>query len=276
MAYLDDSGTGSSPKPVNVFLSAFPAGHNRLLRFIPWLVMLLFFLIWELASRGKIISVLFFPPPSQIGSSLVELASSGRLAANLVQTLTRLGLGVLFGGSVGALIGLLLGWSPAVRMVAEPFVAATHPIPKIALLPLVLIIFGIGEESKIVLISLAAFFPMLINAMVGVQQIEGIYWDVASNYGAHGFKLLRRVLLPGSMPYLLTGLRLALNAALVVTVAVEQLTARQGLGANIWLAWETLRTEELYATLFVIALIGLLVNWLLSFLTRQLVPWQVE
>jgi NitT/TauT family transport system permease protein len=235
-----------------------------------------FLLLWEIASRANLISQLFFPPPTVIGNSLLRLIANGQLAKNLAQTLTRLSLGLFLGGSTGMLLGLILGWSPVIRSVAEPFVAALHPLPKIALLPLVLIIFGIGEQSKVVLIGLAAFFPMLINAMVGVQQIEGIYWDVAANYGARKFNLLRRVLLPGSMPYLLAGLRLALNAALVVTVAVEQLTARQGLGANIWLAWETLRTEELYATLLVIAVIGLSANWIMSLLTKKLVPWQVE
>ena len=276
MAYLEDPGARSSPQPAPAPVKIVPGGSSRLLRLIPWIVLLSLLALWEAAARLNWVSTLFFPPPSMIGNSLVNLTANGRLAENLTQTLSRLGLGLLCGGSFGALIGLLLGWSPAVRLVAEPFIAATHPMPKIALLPLVLIIFGIGEQSKIVLISLAAFFPMLINAMVGVQQIEGIYWDVAANYGARGFYLLRRVLLPGSMPYLLAGLRLALNAALVVTVAVEQLTARKGLGANIWLAWETLRTEELYATLFVIAVIGLSANWFLSILARRLVPWQVE
>jgi ABC-type nitrate/sulfonate/bicarbonate transport system permease component len=282
VAYLEDSGEGSTPKPGaglanhNRNTSILNRGNVRLPRLIPWMALVFFLLVWEVASRSNLISVLFFPPPSMIGSSLLKQIGSGKLAENLSLTLYRLGMGLICGGSIGALIGLILGWSPVLRMITEPFVAATHPLPKIALLPLVLIIFGIGEESKIVLISLAAFFPMLINAMVGVRQIEGIYWEVAENYGARGLKLMRRVLLPGSMPYMLAGFRLALNAALVVTVAVEQLTARKGLGATIWLAWETLRTEELYATLFVIAVFGLGANWLLGIVSRRLAPWQFE
>ena len=108
--------------------------------------------------------------------------------------------------------------------------AAAHPIPKIAILPLVLIVFGIGETSKIVLIAVAAFFPMLINTMAGCD-IHPRHFEVAKNHGA-GPLVFRRVLWPGSLPLALAGARLALNTALVITVAVELLTARQGLGAT--------------------------------------------
>lgn len=271
MAYLEKPGTPGAPKPAERTIK-----QNWGLQIGPWLALMLFLVAWEIAAYFGWVARLFFPAPSVIGLALWKMILSGRLVDDMQISLYRLGSGLLIGGFSGALSGIVLGWSLVARRLAEPFVAAIHPLPKIALLPLVLIIFGIGEESKIVLIALAAFFPMLINAMVGVQQIEGIYWEVAANYGAGGVKLLLRVLLPGSMPYLLAGFRLSLNAALVVTLAVEQLTARQGLGANIWLAWETMRTEELYATLFVIALLGLVTNWLSSLFARRMAPWRLE
>ncbi len=229
---------------------------------------------WELAARAGLISALFFPPPTVIIVTLAQMLISGALLLDLGYTLFRLSVGLLLGGSLGLALGLLMGWSRTIRTLAEPAVAAAHPLPKVALLPLALIIFGIGEQSKIALIALAAFFPLLINSMAGVQQIDSLTWDVAHHYGARGGVLFRRVIWPASLPLVLVGLQLALNAALLVTVAVELVTAQQGLGATIWLAWQTLRIEELYATLVVIGLLGLGSNVALDMLARRLIPWQ--
>ncbi len=238
----------------------------------PVLVIAALFL-WELGVRMGRVSALFFPAPATILYTLWEMLASGQLVVDLRVTLIRLGVGLLVGGSAGLVLGLVMGWSPRLRGVADPLIAAVHPIPKVALLPLVLIIFGIGETSKIVLIALAAFFPMVISTMAGVCQIHPIHFEVARNYGARPSTVLRRVVLPGSLPMVLAGLRLALNTALVITVAVELLTAREGLGATIWLAWETLRTEDLYATLVVIAAMGIVFNLLLHSLATHLAPW---
>ena len=231
---------------------------------------------WEVGARTGLVSALFFPAPSVIVRALVRTTASGELPIHLGFTLYRLALGLAFGGSAGLLLGLLMGWSRTARTIAGPAVAAIHPMPKLALLPLVLIIFGIGEQSKVVLIALAAFFPMLINSMAGVQQIDDLTWEVARHYQARGPTLLRRVVLPGSLPMVLAGAQLALNTALMVTVAVELVTAQQGLGATIWLAWQTLRTPEMYATLLVIAGLGLASNFLLGLLARRLMPWQTR
>jgi ABC-type nitrate/sulfonate/bicarbonate transport system permease component len=121
---------------------------------------------------------------------------------------------------------------------------------------------------------LSAFFPMAINTMTGVRQINPLYFDVAKNYGATRLKLLTRVILPGSMPSVLAGARLAFNIGLTITTAVEIVTAQRGLGSLIWLAWETLRTEELYAALTLIAVLGIGMNWGLERLAASLLPWQ--
>jgi ABC-type nitrate/sulfonate/bicarbonate transport system permease component len=250
----------------------------RRLRNAPWLIPLLFWvgalLTWEVSAQSGLISRLFFPAPSVIVRTLVQMIANGQLLVNLGFTLYRLTLGVTLGASLGLLLGLLMGWSRAARAIAGPTVAAIHPMPKLALLPLALILFGIGEQSKVVLIALTAFFPMLINSMAGVQQIDNLTLEVARHYGARGWTLWRRVLWPGSLPMTLTGLQLALNAALMITVAVELVTAREGLGAIIWLAWQTLRTAEMYATLLVIGSVGLISNIMLNLIARRLMPWQ--
>lgn len=230
--------------------------------------------VWEWQVRAEHVSALFFPAPSRILLTLFRMIRHGDLVPHLTATLSRVGLGFGLGGGVGLLLGLFMGWSPRARDIFDPLVAAAHPIPKTAILPLVMLIFGIGETSKLVLVAVAAFFPMLINTVAGVCQISPIYFDVAQNYGAAPGKVVTRVILPGSLPLILTGARLALNTAFVITVVVEMMMAEKGVGAQIWLAWETLRTEELYAILLVIAVLGNGFNVLLRQIERRLLPWR--
>jgi NitT/TauT family transport system permease protein len=243
---------------------------------LPLLVIVLVLAVWEWQVRTGGMSALFFPAPSTIIQTLVRLLVEGELLAHLGATLARLFLGFLLGGIPALILGLFMGWSRGLRAVVDPLVAAAHPVPKIAILPLVMIIFGVGESSKVVVVAIAVFFPILINTMAGVRQIPPIYFEVAQNYGAGLFKAFARVVVPGSLPLVLTGARLALNVALLITIAVELVAAQKGLGEMIWFAWETLRTEELYASLVVIAGLGIAFNLLLQRLMARLVPWQVE
>ncbi len=239
-------------------------------------IALLALAVWELSVRLGWISALFFPGPSTIIHTLYRLAVEGELVANTRISLFRVFAGFLLGGIPGLLLGVSMGWSLKLRKIVDPFVAAVHPVPKIAVLPLIMIIFGIGEASKVIIVAVGAFFPMLINSMTGVKQISPRYYDVAHNYGAGFMKTFTRVVIPGSLPMVAAGIRLAVNISLLLTIAVELVAARRGLGAMIWFAWETLRTEELYASLVVIAALGIAFNLILQKLTRLLLPWQVE
>jgi NitT/TauT family transport system permease protein len=245
-------------------------------RWAPLLIAVVAFAAWEWQARIGGISSLFFPAPSVIARTLVRLFADGEMITNAQATLSRLFLGLAVGGMPGLMLGLSMGWSRRVRAVVDPFIAAVHPVPKIAILPLVMIIFGIGETSKIIMVAIAAFFPMVINAMAGVRQINPLHFEVAENYGAGALKTFTRVVVPGSLPSVLAGARLGLNLALLITIAVELAAAKEGLGAMIWLAWETLRTEQLYAGLTVIAVLGITFNLTLQFLAKRLVPWQAE
>ncbi|SHI07681.1 ABC transporter permease [Desulfofustis glycolicus] len=233
-------------------------------------------LVWEVAAQSTWISTLFFPAPSTIVKTLTAMTGTGLFWLTLGTTLYRLLLGVVAGAGAGLVVGWGMGASRKARAVLDPVVAALHPMPKLAIFPIFLVILGIGEASKIALIALAAFFPMLLNTLAGVQHIEQCYWEAASNYGARGMTLLRRVIMPGSLPMAMTGLRLAFNNALVVTIAIEMLSAQDGLGAQIWMSWQTLRTEELYATLIVIGVVGMLSNAVLGRLVVWLLPWHTK
>lgn len=228
-----------------------------------------------MARVGALPGVLFSSPTVVI-RTLVDALVSGEMVQHVIATLSRVLPGLLLGAIPGTLLGLAMGWSSALRRAVDPILMAIHPIPKIAILPLLMIFLGIGEASRIAVASVAAFFPMLINTMAGVRQTNPIYFEVAENYGASRTKLFTRVVLPGSLPLALSGLRLAANVTLLVTIAAEIVMADAGLGSLVWLAWETLRVEMLYATLIVVSLLGISISQGLYRLQKYLVPWQEE
>jgi ABC-type nitrate/sulfonate/bicarbonate transport system permease component len=274
MANLEDARRRSTKR------ASTPAMSLRLNRFqiwlepkLPGLIAIILLFLWEILARAGVISQLFFPPPSRIVRTLYDLLISGKLMLHLVATLERLGPGVLVGGVAGLILGLIMGWSSRIRTVLDPIIAAIHPIPKLAIFPLIMIIFGIGEISKVIAIAIACFFPMLINSMAGVRQLSPVFFEVSRNYGASPWKTFTRIIIPGSLPMVLTGARLAINMAMVISISVELLAAKEGLGVIIWFSWQTMRIEDLYASLIVIAALGISLNLLLQHLSHRLVPW---
>lgn len=231
---------------------------------------------WEAAARAGWIATLFFPAPTTVLGELVELARSGELLRHVGATLARMLVGLGWGGGVGLVVGLALGYSPRLRAVVDPFIAAVHPIPRMALLPLILLVFGLGFLAKSLVVAIAAFFPMVINTMTGVQQIDPNYYDVARLHGATQGRIFRRIVLPASLPTTLAGGRLALNRALGATIGLELITAQEGLGSMLFFAWQTYRTEELYATIFVIAVLGYAFRRVVQAATSRLVRWQLD
>jgi NitT/TauT family transport system permease protein len=232
--------------------------------------------LWELLSRVGVLPAMFVPAPSEVLAGLARSVRSGEMLASIGATMVRVLAGLGIGGSVGLLAGWVIGGSRRLRAVADPFVAATHPIPKLALLPLLMVFLGIGEAPRVVVVAAASFFPMLLNTMAGVRQISAVHFDVARSFGASRRQVLRRVVLPGSIPMVLTGLRLAANIAFLSAIAVEMVSARTGLGAQVWLSWQVLRIDLLYATLVVIAALGLTLQVTLRWLARRGAPWLTE
>lgn len=268
-------GADSTPsplRPIDPVRRGLPAGHavrDGVLRAVPVALVLLALGAWELSARFELISPLFYPPPSEIAASLASLVKSGILISDLSASLKRIFSGFAIGGGAGLLVGLCMGWWRPLRLALDPLVAAVHPVPRLALLPLILLIFGIGETSRILVISMSCFFPLLINAIAGVRQIDPIHFEVARNFGARSPQVFLHVVLPGSLPSVMAGTRLSLISALKTTLAIELIIADRGLGHLVWQAWETFRPEELYATLVVIALLGIVMNAAL----KRLVAW---
>lgn len=241
-------------------------------RLVSPLLVLLWLAAWEISARAGWISALFYPPPSTILAALGDMAAGGALAENLAASFLRILVGFAVGGGAGLLVGLAMGWSRPLHLALDPLVAAVHPVPRLALLPLILLIFGIGETARILVVGISCFFPMLINAASGVRQIEPVYFEVARNFGARPHQVFTNVVLPGSLPAVMAGTRLSLIRALKTTLGIELITSEKGLGHLLWFSWETFHTDDLYAALLVIALVGFAMNVALKRLVARFQP----
>ncbi len=231
-------------------------------------------LLWEVAARAGWVDQRFFPAPSAIVRAFWEAVTTGVLLHHLKVTLWRVILGTLIGGIPAVLIGLAMGLWRWLRLTLDPIIAATYPLPKSALFPLLLLIFGLGEGSKVSMVAIGVFYLAVTNAMEGVLTISPIYFDVAKTFGAKRWDVIRTVALPGAMPLVLAGLRLGVGTGLILGVLAEMLGARDGLGYLLWSAWQTFSVSSLWATLFVTAVLGFVSVQLVDFLRKLLVPWQ--
>jgi ABC-type nitrate/sulfonate/bicarbonate transport system permease component len=233
-------------------------------------------LAWEVAAQAGLIDVRFFPAPSDIIAKLVEMARSGELTENVLISLQRIVLGFLLGGVPAIVIGIAMGiWRP-VRALVDPLIVATYPIPKSSLLPLILLIFGLGEMSKVVMVAIGVFYPMAINATAGVLQINQIYLDVGKSFKASPWDTFRTIALPGALPFIMTGVKLGAGLALILIAIAEMVGAKSGIGYMIWSAWETFAVAKMYVGLFVIALIGFAISLMLNEIERWVIRWKAD
>ena len=159
---------------------------------------------------------------------------------------------------------------------SDPLIVATYPIPKSSLLPLILLIFGLGEMSKVVMVAIGVFYPMAINATAGVLQINQIYLDVGKSFKASPWDTFRTIALPGALPFIMTGVKLGAGLALILIAIAEMVGAKSGIGFMIWSAWETFAVAKMYVGLFVIALIGFAISLLLNEIERWVIRWKAD
>jgi NitT/TauT family transport system permease protein len=230
--------------------------------------------VWEALARTQVLDPLFFPPPSVLAATTVEVLRDGSLARHAAATLRRLAAGFLVGSLSGLACGLLMGGSVRLRHMLEPLVSALYSTPKLTLLPMLMLFFGVGEASRIFLIAASCFVLIAVHALDAVRSVDQVHVQVARNYGAHRLDLFRRVYFPASLPMIFTGLRIALGRGLVITVSVELLAPADGLGSMIWLAWQTFATERLYIGVLLTALMGGAFHAGLRRLERKAVPWR--
>jgi 1,4-dihydroxy-2-naphthoate octaprenyltransferase len=243
-------------------------------RWLSLLSPLLLVALWELAVQVGWLNRVFVPPPSEVFVALGQLIQSGQLFRDLGVSLVRVGLGFLYGGVPAIALGLLMGISPLVRAVVRPIATAIYPIPKIALLPLVIVVLGIGEASKIATIAVSVFFLVVLNVAASVMQIDAQYFEVARTFGAKSKDLFWTVALPASLPGIMNSVKIGMGFTLTLIVGVEFVGANEGIGYLIWRSYELYAVQTMLAGLVAVAVVGWLLTVLLDEIEYALVPWQ--
>ncbi|MEU8025900.1 ABC transporter permease [Micromonospora haikouensis] len=230
-------------------------------------------LLWQAGSMAGLIDKTFFPAPSECVRALVGLVSSGELLPNVGITARRILLGFLLGVVPATLLGIAMGRSRWIRVLVDPLIAITYPIPVVAILPLLLVIFGTGGRPIVVLAGIISFFPAVVNAMSGVLQVDERLILMARNLGAGRQQILWKIILPGALPSIFAGIRLAAGLALLGTIAGEFLAASDGIGSMTWRYWQIYQIDNMYATLAVIAAMGFLLTTVTLRVQRRFFGW---
>ena len=237
----------------------------------PWLALLL---IWIAIRAAGLVSPALLPSPAQVLSQAWALALTGELWMHLFASSTRVVGGVLIGTTLALPVGFFLGRLPTLRLACEPLLNFFRALPPIALIPLVILYFGIGKSAKLIVLSLAAFFAAVIVLYEGIAQIQPLYVQVARTLGASERELLTRLVLPLTLPHLLTALRLALGVTWATLVAAELVAAQQGLGAMIQIAASFFQLDLIFVGIICIGITALLMDKGLRLLSRRLLHWQ--
>ena len=260
------SGTGLQPRR-QWRLLAWRFGGSAL----PWLGVIL---VWYLIPTVHLVSPKLVPTPLQVVEKFWWLLLKENLWADILASSLRVIVGVALGSLVALPIGFLLGWYRGARRFADPLVNFFRALPPIALLPLVIVYFGIGEVAKIVVLFYASFFASVIVMYEGIVQISPIYLKVARSLGADDDEIFLRVIVPLAVPHILTALRVSLGVAWATLVAAELIAAHRGLGALIENAASFFELNTIYVGIICIGLIALLMDTLLRRLAARLVAWQ--
>ncbi|HUL42361.1 MAG TPA: ABC transporter permease [Burkholderiales bacterium] len=244
--------------------------------------------LWQLLAVSGWINPQILPSPAQVavkwweylrptapyreGSYILWLVS-GELPHDAVASLSRVVGGFLIGTLLALPFGLLMGTSNRFYGLFNPLVQVLRPIPPIAYIPLAILWFGLGNPPAFFLISIGAFFPVLMNTIAGVHHVDGIYLRAARNLGAGQITLFRRVIVPAAMPYILTGMRIGIGTAFIVVIVAEMIAVNNGLGYRITEAREYLWSDKIIAGMFTIGLLGLGIDFFMNGLNNWLLKW---
>lgn len=229
-------------------------------RFLGWGSVVLVLAVWEAGAILTGVNALYLPRPSQIVVALFNMFHTGALLNDLLMTLYRIFAGFGIALVVGTLLGVWIATSDRVRAVADMWIAALYPLPKVTLIPLLIIWLGTGGPFMLTISALGAIFPILINTVLGVRQCDPGLVLAARDLGASQRQIIRRVLIPSAIPSIFAGVRLGLGVSIILVVAAEMVVGKLGLGARLYLAGQILETEQVFAVLIVLAALGIAVT----------------
>lgn len=229
--------------------------------------------LWEIAARLTLIDVRLFPAPTSIVMAMAEMIVAGNLLEHVVVTVSRIAVGSLIGIVVGVGLGLAMGYYRLLGAALGPLLSSLYALPKIAIFPLLLVVFGLGETPRVLVVAISVFFVMQINTMSGVRHIDPRMLDAGTAFGATGWRRFRYVVLPAALPSIFAGLRVSAGVSILVIAAVEFVGSSNGLGFLIWNSWTLFQPTRMFVGLVVIALLGALLAGLVDAAERIASPW---
>jgi sulfonate transport system permease protein len=268
---FDRAGTAEASAPA--FRGWAPTLGNRGLWLLSWLAPITFVIVWDILARAGWISPQVLPAPSKVLNTAIKLATTGTLLNDLRVSLLRAATGFVLGGSIGFTLGILVGFSKVAEAAIDRSIQMIRAIPFLALVPLVIVWLGVGETQKIFLVALGVTFPIYINTTLGIRQVDSKLIELGRVQGLGPFELIRRIVLPGALPSILTGVRYALATAWLALVVAETIGAEAGIGFLAMDAREFLRTDVIVLTIAIYALIGVAADAIARFLERRLLAW---
>jgi len=242
-------------------------------RLLPWLLPLLVLVAWELASREELLSTRVLPEPLAVLQAFARLIRSGELWQDVAVSTGRALAGLVVGGGLGLLLGLLTGSLRIAETLLDTSLQMLRNIPALALIPLVILWFGIDESAKLFLVAVGVFFPIYLNTFHGIRSVDTGLVEMARSYGLSGWQLYRQVILPGALPSILVGLRFALGLMWVLLIVAETISAQSGIGFLTMNAREFLQTDVVVVGILLYALLGKLADIIARTLERGLLQW---
>lgn len=247
--------------------------RKRVLLTLSWIAPFILLVSWEWLAQAGWLSPQVLPAPSKVAKTAFKLAVSGTLVNDLGVSMLRAITGFAIGGGIGFALGTLVGFSRIAEAFIDRSVQMIRAIPFLALLPLVIVWFGVGEGQKIFLVSLGVAFPIYINTTLGIRQVDPKLLELGRVQGLNTWQLIRRIILPGALPSILTGIRYSLATAWLALVVAETIGAQSGLGFLAMDAREFLRTDVIVLTIVIYALIGVAADSIAKLLERRLLAW---
>ena len=229
--------------------------------------------VWQILVQTGKLNELFLPAPLSVLRAMWQMILSGVLPWAVLVSFNRLMQGFVYGSLIGIVLGLIAGSIRWVEDVVDPWVAAVYPIPKSALFPLFLLWFGLGDSSKIVTIAVGVLFLVLVNTVTGVKSINPLLLKAAVDLGASRLQVFMKVILPGALPNIFTGLRLGAGMALILVFITEIEATKAGLGFLLWESFQLMETRNVFVGVVTFGLLGVAFTWGLQWIERVCCPW---
>jgi sulfonate transport system permease protein len=243
------------------------------LRALPWLPPAALLLLWQWASSTGVLPSRFLPSPRAVLASFIALSSSGELWTHVRVSTVRAFSGFVIGGGLGLIFGLLTGSFRWAETLLDTTLQMIRNVPPLALIPLVILWFGIEESAKLFLVSIGVFFPVYINTYHGIRSVDRGLVEMGKSYGLFGWRLYREIILPGALPSILVGVRFALGFMWVILIVAETISARSGIGYMTMNAREFMQTDVMVVGILLYALLGKLADLLARGLERYWLRW---